>query len=231
MKQIILRNIIVISVLLFIIIYSCTDTTPTEPATNPYGGNNGKVSFFKKVNVNGGVTITIDTFHVVDTHYWSNDDPSCDNSSIASIILPPGTYTAHLSGQGVSCSYNNNIVVTSGQCKIINYNSCVGTGSNCDWNSAIGCISSNVQWGQHCGSPSSATVRITNNCSYAVKAYVWFHKTNGTWYGLPDGNFQQGIPPGGTSGEIWTCDVQELFVYAMPISMYVNNNCPWPPHP
>ncbi len=103
-----------------------------------------------------------------------------------------------------------------------------GGNGNCNWDAAINCVQVTKLTGNRCGDPQSVEVTCKNTCNQNIKIYICIQDIDGTWYGLPDGNFSNGLAPGETSTHFICKGTGQYKVFAMPITTYNSNNCGWP---
>ena len=194
------------------------------------GTGTGQTTFWVATDLGvGNITVTCNNTTQTITGFSSSGAPSCGASSCANFTLNPGTYS--YSASGGSLTWSGTITVTSGSCskQQLTNTGGGGTGSNCNWNSAISCVTVTlVESGTHCGDPQSRSITFKNNCSQNIKTYICMQNTNGTWYGETDGTFGTGLVPGEISNH-WICNgTGQYRIYAMSISDYNSNSCPWP---
>ena len=209
--------------------------TNTGGGTGGGGTGTGQTTFWVATDLGvGNITVTCNNTTQTITGFSSTGTPSCGASSCANFTLNPGTYS--YSARGGTLTWSGTITVTSGSCSKQQLTNTGGggtggggTGSNCNWNSAVSCVTVTlVESGTHCGDPQSRSITFKNNCSQNIKTYICMQKTDGTWYGETDGTFGTGLVPGEISNH-WICKGTGLYkIYAMPISDYNSNSCPWP---
>jgi hypothetical protein len=109
-------------------ITSNTITNPPPPSPNPYGSGNGKITFIRKQQIDGPVTIKISDKSLNDSLIWQMTPP-CDTNIAASQILKAGSYSVRIEGSIFMCNYN--VTVEERICKILDYTNCSGGSVGC----------------------------------------------------------------------------------------------------
>lgn len=185
-----------ILIVLSVYVSSCDSktgvVTPPPPVindTNIYGAGNGKITFYRTVQISGPVTIKISNSEFTDSLVWQTA-PNCDTNIAVSKILKAGTYGVSIEGSVFLCNYN--VTIEEKKCKLINY-------SNCN-NGYVGCYTLNGTWLRTedgpCPNCKGLKVQFTNGiaeviftpqgCRFPIGDIKWkdFNLSNCTVYDL-----------------------------------------------
>src|ERR1700739_3933133 len=86
------------------IFYSCNKNNASTTPSNPYGGNNGNVTFWSSNVITNGVDVTINnqTLHI--SQFFPSSTPSCGQQGCASFNLPAGNYSYTALQTGGGCN-------------------------------------------------------------------------------------------------------------------------------
>lgn len=87
-----------------------------SPPVNPYGGNNGKIGFWNKINDEGSTSITISNSNQTLKNYWTSA-PDCANANVPSYTLAPGNYD-FVAANDAGRRWQGKVSVTSAQCAL-----------------------------------------------------------------------------------------------------------------
>ena len=97
--------------------------------------------------------------------------------------------------------------------------------TGCNWNSAVASLGIKVERGTRCGDPNSVEITITNNYSENVNIYVYMFRTDGNWYGEPDGTFGNGLASGKSTTWYICSGTGDYRVFGMRNSDYIKYKC------
>ncbi|MBC7641435.1 MAG: hypothetical protein H7174_03715 [Flavobacterium sp.] len=212
----------------------CSKFQLTSSGSGGGGGTTtGQAMFWTASDLGvGNITVTCNGSTKYITGYSSAGAPSCGSSGAANFTFNPGTYSFNASGG--SSTWSGTITVTNAGCSKFQLTSNGsggggGSGGNCNWGSAINCVTVlSATTGTRCGTTNSVEIVYKNNCTQNIKTYICIQNTNGTWSGHTDGTFGTGLGPNETA-TVYECQgTGQYAIYAMPISDYNANSCPWP---
>lgn len=86
--------------------------------SNPFGGNNGKLSFWKSSMGEGNTIIKLSNGSTKETTSYWNSVPSCDNTNLPSFILAPGNYTYSAVNES-GRQWSGSVTISKSQCTLI----------------------------------------------------------------------------------------------------------------
>lgn len=103
-----------------VLLCGCSKSDSSTPTvTNPYGGNNGQVTFWCS-NVNASVypvTISINGNYVGTIGGMTTTTPDCDNAAnnVVKYVATPGTYNMYAKSAN-NGNWSGTVTITNGHC-------------------------------------------------------------------------------------------------------------------
>ncbi len=200
--------------------------TNTNTNNNPYGGDNGKVTFYTTLSSGwSNINVTLqDTNIGTLTHYFNSGAPNCDQTNgTVSAVKKNGSYT-YVARSNSNIQWSGTVNIDKEKCKTIQLS---GNGSEqCQWEYWKSLIGVTPSWGPYdlCSSQNTLRVKVTNNANVQMYIKVCIKRENGTydcgaWWKNP-----------GSSETFYGCPATgDYYVWAKPST--VGDECPMPSPP
>ncbi|MBS1517486.1 MAG: hypothetical protein JSS91_05310, partial [Bacteroidetes bacterium] len=202
--------------------------TSTNTNNNPYGGDNGKVTFYTTLSSGwSNINVTLqDTNIGTLTHYFNSGAPSCDQTNgTVSAVKKNGNYS-YVARTNTNIQWSGTVDINKEQCKTIQLSGNGNGSDECEWDYWRSLIGVTASWGPYdlCSSQNTLRVKVTNNANVQMYIKVCIKRENGTY----DCGALWKNP--GSSETFYGCPATGVYyIWAKPST--VGGECPMPSPP